>query len=298
MPKILLLFLFVIIAFSSARAEEKTDSLVTVTTQQIHSKDGIEISFNFEIKKDWHLYWVNPGDAGLPISFDWELPEGIKLDTILYPIPHKIIEAGITSFVYEESVAIIAILKITDKKFLQELAKTIQANISWLACKEICLPGGTSLEIKIKDNRNNLAILNPDQNTSVKISRNVNDYINGVSINGDEIIIKYAEYEVPTDFYPDEQGFYTYEIKIDKVNKTMTLPLDPFRVEDPKRLSGILVLDNKSELEKIQLDSKQHENKKVLTKFSKYDNTEQITFRSKIKISNKRYIQVNILINK
>ncbi|NOX94645.1 MAG: hypothetical protein GXP04_05975 [Alphaproteobacteria bacterium] len=29
-----------------------------------------------ELRENWHVFWVNPGDAGIPLSFNWTLPDG------------------------------------------------------------------------------------------------------------------------------------------------------------------------------------------------------------------------------
>ena len=33
----------------------------------------------FNLDKDWHTYWINPGDSGDPASFNWDLPEGFNI---------------------------------------------------------------------------------------------------------------------------------------------------------------------------------------------------------------------------
>ena len=36
----------------------------------------VELAILMHTKLGWHGYWVNPGDAGLPMSIEWELPDG------------------------------------------------------------------------------------------------------------------------------------------------------------------------------------------------------------------------------
>ena len=53
-------------------------------------------------KPGWHGYWRNPGDAGLPMSVEWTLPPGWSVGPMRYPVPVKLLVAGIVNHVYEQ----------------------------------------------------------------------------------------------------------------------------------------------------------------------------------------------------
>ena len=36
------------------------------------------IGFKFILKEGWHTYWKNPGDSGLPIKINWDIPDKIS----------------------------------------------------------------------------------------------------------------------------------------------------------------------------------------------------------------------------
>src|SRR5207237_1410434 len=36
----------------------------------------IELALHMRTKPGWHGYWLNPGDAGLPMEVSWQLPKG------------------------------------------------------------------------------------------------------------------------------------------------------------------------------------------------------------------------------
>ncbi|HEY4265150.1 MAG TPA: protein-disulfide reductase DsbD domain-containing protein, partial [Micropepsaceae bacterium] len=42
------------------------------------------------IRKGWHTYWRNPGDAGFPTTAKWQLPEGWKAGDIQWPYPKRL----------------------------------------------------------------------------------------------------------------------------------------------------------------------------------------------------------------
>ena len=62
-------------------------------------------------KPGWHGYWLNPGDAGLPMSVEWSLPPGWSVGPMRYPVPVKLLVAGIVNHVYEADYAVLLRLK-------------------------------------------------------------------------------------------------------------------------------------------------------------------------------------------
>lgn len=41
-------------------------------------------------KPEWHTYWKNSGDSGLPTQLQWTLPAGVTAGEIQWPLPQKI----------------------------------------------------------------------------------------------------------------------------------------------------------------------------------------------------------------
>ncbi|MCL5098387.1 MAG: thioredoxin family protein [Candidatus Omnitrophica bacterium] len=101
---------------------------------------GVELT----MPQGWHTYWRNPGDAGEPTRVQWSLPPGIQAGKLEWPVPEKLTEAGLTTYVYYRDVVLQAPLTLATN--LAPGKVVIQANVSWLECKELCVPG--SAEIK------------------------------------------------------------------------------------------------------------------------------------------------------
>jgi hypothetical protein len=49
----------------------------------------------------WHGYWKNPGDSGIETQIAWQLPAGRDRRPIQYPVPDRLIIAGLMNYVYE-----------------------------------------------------------------------------------------------------------------------------------------------------------------------------------------------------
>jgi DsbC/DsbD-like thiol-disulfide interchange protein/cytochrome c biogenesis protein CcdA len=106
-----------------------------------------ELAILMRTRPGWHGYWLNPGDAGLPMSVEWTLPPGWSVGPMRYPVPVKLLVAGIVNHVFEEDYAVLLRLKappgITG-------SHTISAKLRWLACTDkVCVPeqGDVSLSV-------------------------------------------------------------------------------------------------------------------------------------------------------
>ena len=83
---------FLLILFSSfSFAENTPKDLVKLSLGviNIQGKPGY-LALNFENKKKWHTYWINPGDAGLAIKNEFST----ELKELERPMPQRYIEPG------------------------------------------------------------------------------------------------------------------------------------------------------------------------------------------------------------
>ena len=100
----------------------------------------IQLSVSMKPDKGWHGYWLNGGDAGFAMRFDWTLPTGAKVGEPRYPVPQTLLINGLMNHVYEHDYALLVPFTLpTDAKPGDTLA--ISAEADWLACTvEICVP--------------------------------------------------------------------------------------------------------------------------------------------------------------
>ena len=86
----------------------------------------------------WHTYWKNPGDSGLPTMLEWALPDGIAAGEIAWPLPKKIPIGTLANYGYENTVLLPVPLTVAASFAASELSVKLKA--SWLVCKESCIP--------------------------------------------------------------------------------------------------------------------------------------------------------------
>jgi thiol:disulfide interchange protein/DsbC/DsbD-like thiol-disulfide interchange protein len=124
-----------------------TASLVSDTSAIVPGKP-FEVGVLLEMAPGWHTYWEYPGDAGLPTSIAWTLPDGFVAGPIQWPLPHRVIEPGdIEVYAYKDKVLLLtAIVPPTD---ITERTVTLRAKVDWLVCEQICIPGSADLELSL-----------------------------------------------------------------------------------------------------------------------------------------------------
>lgn len=115
----------------------------------------------------WHTYWINDGDSGLPTKIDWELPEGFTAGPIVWPYPRKIIMEPLVSYGYEDEVYLLTL--ITPPEQLTTDQVELKARVSWLMCKEVCIPGKAGLSIFVASGSS--TVLDPVQAKTFSIAR-------------------------------------------------------------------------------------------------------------------------------
>src|SRR5262249_33492658 len=120
--------------------------LLAETTALQRNHDGW-LAVELSIEPGWHVYWRNPGDAGLATSVKGKLPAGVTAGPMAWPQPERFSARSIVGYGYRERVALLAPLKVPSRFAPETL--TIEAAVSWLACAEVCIPGGQTLKLTV-----------------------------------------------------------------------------------------------------------------------------------------------------
>ena len=116
-----------------------------------HFVPGETLWIGVELTMDdhWHTYWKNPGDSGMPTTASWEVPEGFEISDFYWPTPQRFVLEGLVSFGYEGRAVLQMKLK-TPEDFPVGETLTINGQVDWLECKDVCLPGGEAVELQLK----------------------------------------------------------------------------------------------------------------------------------------------------
>ncbi len=108
----------------------------------------VELAILMHTSPGWHGYWLNPGDAGLPMSVEWTLPPGVEAGPLRYPVPGRLSISGLMNYVYFSDYAVLVRLKLPRGA---SGTVAVRAAMRWLACTdEICVPEAGTIAIDIR----------------------------------------------------------------------------------------------------------------------------------------------------
>lgn len=144
---------FAITVLSGATATTVADTDYT-TTEIVPERPGFVpgettwFAVRQDVREGWHVFWVNPGDAGIPLNLDWDLPEGYAADAVLHPVPEYIPVGPLASYAHEgEPVFLISVAAPGDAVVGDVVDVAIEA--AWQACEEICVPEEARFEFSL-----------------------------------------------------------------------------------------------------------------------------------------------------
>ena len=145
---------FPLLAVPPARAVSNSADAPHVHVELINDEfaadapDEILAGLHFKLEPGWHVYWKNPGDAGEPPKINWTLPNGVKADAIEFPAPKRLPLGPLMDFGYEDEV-VFPVRIFVDSSFKPGSAVHLAAKVTWLVCRESCIPGKANLELDV-----------------------------------------------------------------------------------------------------------------------------------------------------
>lgn len=273
----LLLLVSPLVAMASPGSiQKKTEEPVQVKLiseeQSVQPGRPFWVGIELKMADGWDTYWVNPGDAGFPTKVQWQLPDGYTAGPIQWPYPERFTSQSLVGFGYTHSVLLLAeITPPKDAPVNQTIS--LNADVSWLACKEQCIPGNAHLSLALPV-ASKLPQLAPDHAAEFAKAR---EHL-PKSLSEQEGAVAFAtgtgelvlNFKVPSHFIGEvadamfipEQGEiidHSAPQNFEKRNEGFTLTVKRAHPEQspPEQVKGILLVSEKgSEVKKaIQVDS-------------------------------------------
>jgi DsbC/DsbD-like thiol-disulfide interchange protein/cytochrome c biogenesis protein CcdA len=146
MTRLFALLSLLLLAFAvPARAQlprggKAMDVRLVAETERPAAGSRVSLALVMSPKPGWHGYWQNPGDAGAPTRITWTLPAGVKAGPLLYPVPERLMIAGLMNYVYRGPYAELTALDIP-AGLATGTRLPVRARVDYLVCTDrICVP--------------------------------------------------------------------------------------------------------------------------------------------------------------
>jgi DsbC/DsbD-like thiol-disulfide interchange protein len=119
------------------------DSKVRLVSGTVDLDGAPTLVAGIQLRMDpgWKTYWKNPGDSGVPPSFDWSGSKNLKHAEVLYPAPHRVADANGTAIGYDDEV--VFPVRLTPEQPGQPI--DLKLAFAYGLCKDLCIPNQVTL---------------------------------------------------------------------------------------------------------------------------------------------------------
>lgn len=245
------------------------------------------IALHLTIEKGWHVYWKNPGDAGLPLKLNLNLPEGFKSEELQWPFPEKFQFEEMVGFGYEGEVTFLT--QIIPPQTIEANEIVLKGELQWLVCsQQNCQPGSAPVQLSLT-----VQSASPEKNSNVSAlfqkarSKMPTSQIQVKTIHKEGILQlqfpKFSETVTGVYFFPEEQNIIDSTVEpvlaglpIDSKNYLINLKGGEEIGVKTKTLKGVLVLQgHDEEILALSVDSpiQQNSEKELLSYYEYHPNT-------------------------
>jgi thiol:disulfide interchange protein DsbD len=148
-----LLFLLFIAGLTRAEAQidaaPKVHARLVAEQNELAPGKPVTVALVEDIRRGWHTYWQNAGDAGQPTEIRWRLPQGWRASPIAWPYPKELPVGPLMDYGYEgEPWLLVDITPPADASSGSRV--DLKAHAMWLVCKEICIPEDATLSLPLR----------------------------------------------------------------------------------------------------------------------------------------------------
>lgn len=284
LKRFLSLFSLFLLCFSSplfsAPSSSPSPTVATsspVTAKLISEEKSIQpghpfwIGIELNMEKGWDTYWINPGDAGFPTNVTWHLPENFHVSSLHWPYPERFTSQSLVGFGYTHSAILLA--EVTPPADLPAHDVTLSADVSWLACKDQCVPGNAHLQLTLpvvntlpqKDDTVAAQFLKARERLPKPLPQN--DESLSFAPHKETLLLNFKlpakNFDIKDAFFVSEtQAIFDHSapqlLQKEKEGYVLNLKLLDTKKEMPNHVKGVLVLSEKGSDSKqaIQVDAK------------------------------------------
>lgn len=124
--------------------EPRVEATLLLDASQAKPGEPVRMGVLFELAPGWHVYWRNPGEAGLSVQLDWQV-EDAQVGPTHWPAPEVFREQDglLTTYGYTREVLLYGEASFRTPA---NATRRVQVAADFLACRLQCVPGRIELE--------------------------------------------------------------------------------------------------------------------------------------------------------
>jgi len=135
-------------AFASKGAPHIATTLVAETATP-RAGGIVTLAILMKPEKGWHGYWENPGDAGAGMTVDWAPDSRVDVAPFHYPVPERLVIAGLMNHVYEHEYAVLFDVRLPEG-LKPGTVVAVRGKAQWLACTDsVCVPEAGEIAVTL-----------------------------------------------------------------------------------------------------------------------------------------------------
>lgn len=138
-------------AAQSTATHQNEQITVTLTPDVLRAKPGEPVTITLEqvMAPGWHTYWRNGGDGGFPTTIEWRTPDGVTVSDIEWPTPLRFAFEGFWSYGFKDRALLPSTITLP-ADWPAGRPAPIEASVSWLICKDVCMPQQAELSLTLQ----------------------------------------------------------------------------------------------------------------------------------------------------
>ena len=232
--------------------------LVVQAPQGIAPGQPLALGLLLTHQPDWHTYWKNAGDSGLPTQLDWDLPPGLQAGEIAWPVPQQIRVGDLLNYGYEGQV-LLPVPTTVGADFAPDSDGMVRLGVraSWLVCRVECIPEEVQLQIRLPVAQSHVAFASNFVAASAKEPKHLESIHGEFTVNTSGDRIDFVVKGLPAEAHGQELAFYPEAADTFRHAAVLgqdwqqrwadgvwhaSLPLSDMRGETPPRLEVVLGL--------------------------------------------------------
>lgn len=244
-PAFAILFCAVVHASGPVRGDHVEAELVA-EHESVQPGGVVLVGIRLQLDPHWHVYWKNPGDAGLPPRIQWKLPEGVQAGPVEWPAPERITMGTFVNLGYSGEVLLPVEVRVPDDYEGDTLP--VAATVDWQVCDDsTCVLGDATLDLT-------LAVLAdaPRPGARAGLFARARERIPGdapaglvtAAPDGDRVLLTVRSGADRLFFFPEQDGVVAYDQPFSAKKDRTVLELTRKNPNEPlDRLRGVLVLE-------------------------------------------------------